>query len=179
MLLMLGSMLGTLGVLSSYGSLPPPQFSNSICMDEKLGFMRRRPPVQPNLLVVGSSVSWRHFNSPVAAAEGFRPYNAALCGASVSQTEEVTKWLTTRLPSVRHVVLVVSPIDLETCTPPASAFDIAVADNFVFGGAMPIRYYATYFDPITFVRNASSIGSRRKDISNTGALYQRVWRWSN
>lgn len=170
MLLMLGFMAATLAGLSSYGSLPPPQFSNSICMDEKIAFMRERPPVRPDLLVVGSSVGWRHFNSPLAAAHGYKPYNAALCGSPLSQTEQVTNWLTTRLTSVRQVLLIVSPIDLENCHSGTSQFDVKVADRYVFGGGFPARYYATYFDPVTFARNAASIGDRRKDIGNFGAL---------
>lgn len=162
-----------LAILSAQGVLPPPQFSNSLCMDEKLGAMRDTPPQEPNLLVVGSSVAWRHFNSPVAAKvqPGLRPYNAGLCGASIAQTQVVVAWMVDRLPSVQRVLLIASPRDFEGCAgEQTSRFDVAAADRFVFDGAWPLRYYLRYFDPPTFARNVHEIRENRGKLETFDAL---------
>lgn len=174
-LVMLAALIYALIGLGAAGALPPPQFSNTLCVDEKLAGMRVAPPQAPDLLVVGSSVAWRHFNAPaaLAAAPGLRPYNAGFCGARLDQTEQVTRWLTGRLPSVRRVVLVTSPFDFQGCsTHRDSHFDVADADRFVFAGASPARFYARYFDPVTLARNATSVQAARHDIRVPDPLVQ-------
>ena len=174
-LVMLAVLVYALIGLSAAGALPPPQFSNTLCVDEKLAAMRVAPPRQPDLLVIGSSVAWRHFNAPAALASspGLRPYNAGFCGARLDQTERVARWLTGRLPSVRRVVLVASPFDFQGCSMHTeSHFDIADADRFVFDGASAARFYARYFDPVTLVRNATSVGAARHDIAGLDPLVQ-------
>lgn len=173
--IVLGLMAAGLLLLRANGALPPPQFSNNLCMDEKLGLMRADPPRDPNLLVVGSSVAWRHFNSPLAVAlrPGIRPYNAGFCGAKIAQTERVTAWLTRRLPSVERVMLIASPIDFDQCSGDEPArFDVEAADKFVFGGAWPVRYYLEYFDPWTLAKNARRVSRERNDIASFNSLVQ-------
>lgn len=160
------------------GTLPPPQFSNSICIDEKLASMRRSPPGRPNLLVVGSSVAWRHFNSPAAieAQPGLIPYNAGFCGANIRQTKAVVDWLAGRLPGVEDMLLIVSPMDFEHCDDQQagglfpSGFDVSEADRFVFGNMSPLPYYLRYFDPWTLLRNRRDIAVRRDDMTSYGSL---------
>lgn len=174
-LLTLGLLGGALATLKARDALPPPQFSNSICIDEKLHSMRMGMPSDPNLLVVGSSVAWRHFNSPaaIAADPGLRPFNAGLCGAKMTQVRKVSSWLTTRLPSVRHVLLIASPLDFEACTKAdPSQFEIADADDYIFGGASPVRFYARYFDPVTLAGNAGMIRSARSSMFAPDPLFQ-------
>jgi hypothetical protein len=171
----LGLMVGAMAALDAKGALPPPQFSNSLCMDEKLNAMREDPPSDVDLLVVGSSVAWRHFNSPAAIAQrpSLKPYNAGFCGARIDQTEQVVTWLTTRLPDARHVLLIASPIDFEGCSESgASEFNVKDADSFVFGGAWPPYYYARYFDPVTLARNAPKVRWLRRDQTAFNSLVQ-------
>lgn len=160
------AVLAVLGVLSAQDTLPAPQIANSQCIDEKLRAMRINPPSDPNLLVVGSSVAWRHFNGAVAqtVAPGIRPYNAGFCQANLKQTQGATQWLLDRLPSVRQVVLIASPRDFEGCAAaPDTQFDIDDADRYTFGKAAAALYYFKYFDLGAFLRNASGIGHARKD----------------
>lgn len=171
--------IGFLGLslvgLNALGALPPPQMSNSLCMDEKLNSMRLDRPTNPNLLVVGSSVAWRHFNAPAAIAldPSLRPYNAGFCGAKITQTEQVTRWLTHRLPSVKRVVLMASPFDFVECAnSESSRFDVAEADRFVFGGESRATLYARYFDPVTLVLNARNIRAQRRVVSSLDPLVQ-------
>lgn len=174
-LVMLAVLVYALVGLSAAGALPPPQFSNTLCIDEKLAGMRVAPPRQPDLLVVGSSVAWRHFNTPaaLAVAPGVRPYNAGFCGVRLDQTEQVARWLTQRLPSVHRVVLVASPFDFQGCAAHREAhFDVAEADRFVFEDASPARFYARFFDPVTLARNATTVRAARHDISGPDPLVQ-------
>ena len=177
-LLTFGAMVAALLMLQGKDALPPPQFANSVCIDEKLRSMRAGMPADPNLLVVGSSVAWRHFNSPaaVAAAPDLRPLNAGFCGANMVQTRKVSAWLTARLPTVRHVLLIASPLDFERCTANApSQFDIFDADDYVFRNASPARFYLRYFDPVTLVRNATTIRAARAGTNGFDPVVQNSY----
>ncbi len=68
--------LGALGLfwlalfwLERTENLPPPAFSNNLCVDEKLDFLRSKPIASPNLLVIGSSVAWRHVDGDALVRE--------------------------------------------------------------------------------------------------------------
>lgn len=166
-------LLGLFAVLSHRGILAPPQLSNNLCLDEKLTFMRDHPPANPNLLVVGSSVAWRHFNSPEAVRldPSLRPYNAGLCGTNIAQTERVTTWLMGRFPSTKKVVLIASPIDFANCSDDApSTFDVEVADRFVFERAEPYGFYLRYFDPGTLLFNSIGLRGKRTDPTSFESL---------
>ena len=174
-LLMLMLLGGALYAMRMAKSLPPPQFSNSLCIDEKINSMRKSPPRDPTLLVVGSSVAWRHFNGAeaTALAPGLKPFNAGFCGAKMTVVDKVVTWLTGRLPSVNRVLLIASPFDFEGCTKPdPSKFDVKDADDFIFGGSSAIKYYARYFDPITLADNARTIRRARVDITAPDPLVQ-------
>lgn len=154
---------GTFVLLWETGNLPPPAISNNLCLDEKLEFMRDNPPDAPNFLVVGSSVAWRHVDSSIVAnaMPGTVPYNAAFCALHVNQTLSVTRWLVQRLPTVRQILFLASPEDFETCSRVPSPFDVAEADRYVFQHAWRWGFYFRYFDPVSLIRNASSIAYAR------------------
>jgi len=159
--------------LDAAGHLPPPAFSNSICVDEKLAFHRENPIESPNLLVVGSSVAWRHFDGAALVREApeARPLNAAFCGLSLNQTQFVADWFLDRTPSVRDVLLIVSPQDFENCTTTRTAlFNEEDVERYVAGGASPWPYYMRYFDPFSLGRNATQIAAKRSGENWLDAL---------
>jgi len=163
-LVSLGLFLMALHALSLTHRLPAPQFANSQCVDEKLRAMRLNPPIRPNLLVVGSSVAWRHFSGAAATAfdPAVRPYNAAFCHANVQQTHAATEWLVGRLPDVRHVVLIASPVDFQGClAEPVSQFDVEDVDRYVFRREPAVISYFKYFDPGTLARNSMTVQEAR------------------
>ena len=171
--LAVGLLVAMLKLLALASALPPPQISNNLCLDEKLAFMRAAPPRDPNLLVVGSSVAWRHFNSPEAVRldPAIRPYNAGLCGASIAQTEAVTRWLLGRLPSVKEVLWIASPNDFSDCSATApSTFDVGTADRYVFGRKPTLLLYFDYFDPRVLLANAVRVHHDRYDSSSFDSL---------
>lgn len=162
----IGLSAGGMRVLHAQGALPPPAISNNLCMDEKLLFMRGHPPTDANLLVMGSSVAWRHFDGKTATAihPGLRPYNAGLCGAQILQTAKVADWLLPRIPSARAVLLIASPLDFQRCDGHDPArFDTAIADDYVFDRHPSWRFYTRYFDPSSLLRNVRGLRQLRHD----------------
>ncbi|MBS7457368.1 hypothetical protein [Coralloluteibacterium stylophorae] len=152
-----------LGALHATGHLPPPAFSNSLCVDEKLGFMRRHPTSDADLLVIGSSVAWRHFDG--AAITGLRPLNGAFCGLRANQAVYVADWLLGREPAVSEVVMIASPQDFGECARTREAvFDRADADRFVYGDAATWPFYVRYFAPVSLLRNARKVRDQREAL---------------
>lgn len=150
--------------LAATDNLPPPAFTNSICVDEKLAHLREHPAGQPNLLVVGSSVAWRHFDGAVAKqlSPSSVPFNGGFCGLSVNQSVYATEWLLQHYPSAREVLLIASPQDFENCAGARTAvFDGADASDYAFNDGSPWGYYLKYFSPASLLRNASTIAGRR------------------
>jgi hypothetical protein len=160
--------------LSSLGHLPPPQFANSLCIDEKLRFLRESPVLaapgyQPDVLIAGSSVSWRHFDGEaVEQATGGRAkaFNGAFCGLTMSETVFATRYFLARYPSVREVVTIMAPQDLTKCSAKRpQIFQPEDVDRYVYGDGWAFPFYLKYFDPYTFVKNVV------RKASNT------VFRW--
>jgi len=137
------------------GNLPPPAFSNSLCADEKLGFMREHPVPAPNVLVIGSSVAWRHFDGQTVAerAPRVRPLNGAFCGLHANQSVYVANWLLDRETTVEQVLMIVDPLDFAGCSTVATAvFDRRDADAYVYGqGSAWLPY----------MRNARTVKAQR------------------
>lgn len=154
----------TLLGLDNSGNLPPPAFSNNLCVDEKLNFLRDHPVASPDLLVIGSSVAWRHVdgdelvkNSPTA-----KPLNGAFCGLFANQSTYVGNWLLDHEPTIRRVVMVIDPQDFAGCWKvPDSVFNRDDADAYVYDKASRWPYYLRYFSPISLVRNALTVKGQR------------------
>jgi hypothetical protein len=147
------------------GHLPPPAFSNSLCADEKLGFMRDHPVQSPNLLVIGSSVAWRHFDGQTVANEapGVRPLNGAFCGLRANQSVYVANWLLDRERTVKQVLMIVDPQDFAGCSAVhAATFDRADADAYVYGQGSAWLPYLRYFSPASLLRNARTVKAQRE-----------------
>ncbi|MFC3609264.1 hypothetical protein [Stutzerimonas tarimensis] len=171
LLAMAGGLLGALvlfaGVLLTLertDHLPPPAFSNSLCVDEKLGFLRSHRLDDPDLLVIGSSVAWRHFDGAavVEASPGTRPLNGAFCGLHANQSAYAAHWLLDREPGIRQVVMIADPQDFTGCWRVREAvFDRDDADRYVYGEASSWPYYLRYFAPVSLVRNALGIQDQR------------------
>lgn len=157
--------VGSLAALGVAGHLPAPALTNSFCVDEKLAFLRdHRAAPTPDVLVVGSSVAWRHVDGAavVARAPGARPLNGGFCGFSMDQTEFAAGWLLRRYPEVREVALVAAPQDFENCTTtPKEPFNAADADAFLAERGFSPRFYLRYFDPFSLARNALLVARRR------------------
>jgi len=145
-------------------NLPPPAFSNSLCVDEKLSFLRENPIESPDLLVIGSSVAWRHIDGDaiVRHSPGTRPLNGAFCGLHANQSVYVANWLLDREPTVRHVLMVVEPQDFAGCwRVSAAVFNRNDVDQYVYEKTSPWLYYMHYFSPGSLMRNALKVKDQR------------------
>ncbi|MCF6780639.1 hypothetical protein [Stutzerimonas stutzeri] len=154
----------TLFGLDRSGNLPPPAFSNNLCVDEKLKFLRDNPIHAPNLLVIGSSVAWRHVdgNALVQAMPKIRPMNGAFCGLFANQSTYVGHWLLDQEPSIRSVVMITNPQDFTGCWKvPTAVFSREDVTPFVYERAPRWGYYMRYFAPQSLVRNALSVKAQR------------------
>ncbi|WP_217474234.1 hypothetical protein [Stutzerimonas stutzeri] len=154
----------TLLLLNRTGNLPPPAFSNISCADEKLSFMRDNPIQAPNLLIIGSSVAWRHVDGNVLtqAMPEVRPMNGAFCGLFANQSTYVGHWLLDREPSIRSVVMIADPQDFAGCwRVPTAVFNREHVDPYVYEHASPWGHYLRYFSPKSLVRNALTIKAQR------------------
>ena len=143
------------GTLYFSGYLPPPPLTNNVCADEKLVFLRKNPPEDPNFLVVGSSVAWRNIDSEVIARQlpDARPLNAGFCGMQQHQSAFIAEWMLNRWPAVRQVLLIVSPLDYTSCKGTGRVFDPTDARRFVFERYATWSFYLRYFDPVSLNRN--------------------------
>jgi len=169
---MLGGFAALLAWLNHTDNLPPPAFSNSLCVDEKLHFLRHNPIADPNLLIVGSSVAWRHVDGDVLIEQtpGLRPLNGAFCGLHANQSTYVANWLLDREPSVRQVVMIVDPLDFAGCWKvPDAVFDREDADHYVYQQASRWGYYMRYFSPRSLLRNAQTV----KAQGDRGLFYDK------
>lgn len=172
--------LGALGLfwlalfwLERTENLPPPAFSNNLCVDEKLDFLRSNPIASPNLLVIGSSVAWRHVDGDALVREipDANPLNGAFCGLFANQAVYVANWLLDREPSIRHVVMVADPQDFTGCwRVPDAVFSRSDADAYLAEQATPWGYYMRYFSPRSLVRNALTIKDQRAGRSEWDPL---------
>jgi hypothetical protein len=158
----LGLFYASLFALDAVDNLPPPAFTNSLCVDAKLAFHRDNPLDAPNLLVIGSSVAWRHLDGETLIQDRpqVRPLNAGFCGLTAGQSTFVGRWFLDRAPSVRDVLMITSPQDFEDCTKTKSEiFDTEDVEDFITGDTSPWPYYMRYFDPFSLVRNAINIAA--------------------
>ncbi|MBA1246104.1 hypothetical protein JQR86_21300 (plasmid) [Pseudomonas sp. JZ134] len=171
LLALFGGMAGALAAfwmlllgLRGTDNLPPPAFSNSLCVDEKLSFLRENPIESPDLLVIGSSVAWRHIDGDaiVRHSPGTRPLNGAFCGLHANQSVYVANWLLDREPTVRHVLMVVDPQDFAGCwRVSAAVFNRNDVDQYVYEKTSPWLYYMHYFSPGSLMRNALKVKDQR------------------
>jgi hypothetical protein len=151
---------------------PPPAFSNSLCTDAKLEFLRDHPPAQPTHLIIGSSISWRNIAAEMIV-ERFpdtRPLNAGFCGLQINQTAFVSRFILDRYPTITDLLLVLDPKDMSACSSTRSqVFDAGDVSEYLSGGDDTI-YYFKYFDFPALVRNALVFRERMVNEDDMDAL---------
>jgi hypothetical protein len=148
--------------------LPPPIVTNNLCFDEKLQWMSRElPSSTPDLLVFGSSVAWRHFDSEKAIKSELtkNPYNLGFCGIRLSQTAFVIRYFLDKqkFQFPLRAVLIASPQDFEGCRgSEEQVFSKPAADEAIFSPAHAWELYFKNLDPVSFVRNATVVKAMRQ-----------------
>jgi len=155
-------------------SLPAPALSPMVHLDEKLRFLRDRPELDPHILAVGSSVTWRQLAGGAFAALAGGPHrfvNAATAALQISQTRRLTEFYLDNYPSVRTVLVLTSLPDFEGCKDEAAGrlIDPADARAYTFGGWPAAYFYLRYFSPQRYAKAVLTLSGRRTPL--TGDLY--------
>lgn len=150
------------------GSLPAPPLANNVCVDEKLRFFRDAPALRPQIVALGSSVTWRHFDGAAFPQHGDTPaaLNAGFCGLQVNQTLYTARLLLDWYPSTHSLIFIVSPPDFVNCSERnTKLFDDDAADAYVRRRWPTYSFYGIYFDPLSLTKNTVLLATRRGDGS--------------
>ncbi|UEM06778.1 hypothetical protein JL101_030255 (plasmid) [Skermanella rosea] len=159
--------LGAAGfaALASVDRLPAPPITATNCIDEKFKFLHETTIRDPDLLAVGSSVTWRNLDFSVLKArygDAVEPLNAAPCYLHVDETAFLTGFLLDNMPSVKTVLSVFSMRDFEACSAGENAFFRPEdARDYVFGGSPGWHLYFKNFRPGAFLRDALTLADMR------------------
>jgi hypothetical protein len=162
--------------LRATGNLPPPIVTNNLFFDEKLQWMSRElPSSPPDLLIFGSSVAWRHFDSKQAIESGLakNPYNLGFCGMRLSQAAFLVRYFMCKekfhLPL--RAMVIASPQDFEGCAgQEEQVFSKREADEATFSSAGRLELYLKNIDFVPMVRNTTVIKGMRRGAIALDAL---------
>jgi hypothetical protein len=170
-LLFIASGTFSIWILNLVGHLPAPPLTATFCIDEKFKFMREAVARKPNLLAVGSSVTWRNLDFSTlrnAGEKSVRPLNGAPCYLKVHETAFLTDFYLNNIPSVQNVVTIFAMRDFEDCKANPAFFKRAAARRYVFDGWPAWHLYFLNFRPKLFFRDMFNIKEMRSgtDIRN-------------
>lgn len=169
------------GLATAYGalatvwpeSLPAPAISRLVQIDEKLRFIRTHPEMDPEILAVGSSITWRQidgraFNPADEGPGGFLNGGAGLL--NIHQTRDMLEFYLDRFARVGTVLILTGPPDFADCTrQPAALLDHEDAGAYAFEEWPAAYFYFRYFAPQRYLRTALSLADRRTPL--LGDLY--------
>lgn len=169
-LLVYGGLAGAYGALASIwpGSLPAPAISRLVPLDEKLRFLRRNEHLDPHMLAVGSSITWRQVaGSEFARITGDAGHflNGATGFLKIHQTRDLLDFYLKHYPNVRTVLLFTGLPDFEDCTTePAAMLDHEDAAAYAFEQAPDLYFYLRYFSPQRYLRGAMTLDRRSRPL---------------
>jgi hypothetical protein len=154
-------------------NLPAPAIARLVHLDEKLRFIRRHPGLDPIVLAVGSSITWRQLDG---AAFGRQPdgqpvlFNGATGALKIHQTADLTAFYLPHFPKVKTVLVMTNQEDFSDCTnEPAAMLDHDSAAAYAFDDWPAVYFYFRFFSPQRYVRTAWMLGELRRPL--IGDLY--------
>lgn len=153
--------------------MPAPAISTLVHMDEKLRFIRERPALDPTILAVGSSVTWRQVAGGafdgIAGGPG-RFLNGGTALLQVHQTRAMAGFYLDHFPNVRTLLVLVSLPDFSDCTvQPEHLVAQRDAARYTFNDWPSPYFYFRYVSPQRYLRTAMTLPERRTPL--TGDLY--------
>lgn len=172
---LLGGACATLGVMAAgyFTALrvapqyvPAPALTSLEHLDEKLRFLRERPEIDPKILAVGSSITWRQFDGapfvPMAGGEA-HVLNGGTAFLKTHQTEFVTGFYLDHFKNVETVIQVTNIPDFRRCkTEPAEMFNADHAASYAFERDAALPFYLRYFTPYRYLRTAKDLPAERR-----------------
>lgn len=154
-------------------NMPAPAISTLVHMDEKLRFIRERPALDPTILAVGSSVTWRQvaggaFDAVAGSTGGFLNGGTALL--QVHQTRTMARFYLDHFPNVQTLLVLVSLPDFSDCTTqPEHLVAQEDAARYTFDDWPAAYFYFRYVSPQRYLRTAMTLPERRMPLA--GDLY--------
>ncbi len=155
------------------GNMPAPAISTLVHMDEKLRFIRERPALDPTILAVGSSVTWRQtaggaFDAVAGTAGSF--LNGGTAFLQIHQTRAMARFYLNHFQNVRTLLVMTSLADFGDCTTqPEYLVAQEDAARYAFDNWPAPYFYFRYVSPQRYVRTAMTLAERRTPL--TGDLY--------
>lgn len=154
-------------------SFPAPPLTRLAALDEKLRFLREHPEIDPRILAVGSSITWRQLagGSFERAAGGRKHFlNGATVSLQIHQTADLLDFYLENYPHVRTVLIMAGLPDFTNCsTEPRALLDHDAARAYAFEGWPAAWFYLRYFSPQRFARTALTLAERQTPLR--GDLY--------
>lgn len=166
----LGLLLGFAGVLlglSGAGTtlallaperMPAPAITRLVQLDEKLRFIRERPALDPTILAVGSSITWRQLDGRAidrVAGGKHRFFNGGTGYLQIHQTRDLTLFYLDQFENTRVVLLMIGLPDFRDCSnEPADMLNHADAARYAFGQWPEPYFYFRYVSPQRYLRTA-------------------------
>lgn len=154
-------------------SFPAPPLTRLAALDEKLRFLRENPEIDPRILAVGSSITWRQLaGSSFERAAGGRKHflNGATVSLQIHQTADLLDFYLDNYPHVRTVLIMAGLPDFTNCsTEPRALLDHKAARAYAFEGWPAAWFYLRYFSPQRFARTALTLAERQTPL--LGDLY--------
>lgn len=154
-------------------SAPAPPITKLVHLDEKLRFVREHPEIDPTLLAIGSSVTWRQISGEAFEAFSGGPHrflNGGTGYLQIHQTRALARFYLSRYPRVGTLLVMTSLGDFRDCTnEPANLFEPQDAARYAFGGWPPLYFHLRYFSPGRYAKTVMTLKGRKAPL--TGDLY--------
>jgi hypothetical protein len=153
--------------LDAIDRLPAPPISGTNCIDEKFKFLHETDIRSPDLIAVGSSVTWHSVDiAPFANRYGgaVTALNAAPCYLMVNETSFLIDFYLDNLPDVHTVLSVFAMRDFESCDGPGDFFDTDEARRYIFERDPSWLLYFKNFRPVGFIQDILHIQKMRSGI---------------
>lgn len=177
----LAGFAGVVGCLTALGvalasfapeRMPAPAISTLVHLDEKLRFIRAHATLDPTILAVGSSVTWRQLDGQplerLAGAGGF--LNGGTAMLQTHQTQALTRFYLDNFPRVKVLLVMVSLPDFSDCTTaPRRMLVTEDAARYAFDHWPAAYFYFRYVSPQRYLRMAMTRAGRQTPL--TGDLY--------
>jgi hypothetical protein len=151
--------------------LAPPAISPLASFDLKLRFLRNHAALDPQILAVGSSITWRQLDGAAFERSAHRRFlNGATANLKIHQTRDLLEFYLAHYRNVRTVLVMVGPPDFEDCSDePARTFDHEDAAAYVFGRWPEPYFYLRYFAPQRYAQAVLTLAGRQAEF--TGDLF--------
>jgi hypothetical protein len=147
-------------------SLPAPAIGRLVHIDEKLRYLRENPDLDPRVLAVGSSITWRQLDGAAfeKLAGGPRRFlNGGTAALNIHQTRDLLDFYLEHYPNVQTVLVLTNQIDFSDCTEePERMVDHEAAADYAFRHWPTAYFYVRFFSPQRYVSTAWTIAARRQ-----------------